>query len=729
MARVRLERRYLDRQRQGGEARPLTAHVARDTQPKFSPDGKTIAFISDRDGSPQVYTIPVEGGQPTPLTHHTAGYTLREWTPDGQTLLVQATRDHFWRHGERFFTINSQERSAEKLLFDDYGADGTLAPDGNRVLFTREGEQWWRKGYVGSRVAQVWLYDRAAQSFTKVLHRHFGSRWPLWKPDGKGFYYVAEDAHGANLNAYDPATQLHQPLTHFKEDSVVFPCIARDGSAIVFRHLFDLYRFDPATGKTARLDLWHNSDRAAKKTDQRLLTSASAVAFTRDGLEIALIAGGDLWVMDTELREPKQITRTPGEETSPLFAPDGQAILFATGTGDRFAIARATRQDDKRYWWQNQAFAVATLAEMSEVPSRFKLSPDGKRLAYVRGRGDLCVLDLDSKDNKLIFAGWDAPDFDWSPDGNWFVYAVFDDDFNRDIWLRRADGTGQPYNLSRHPFNEGHPVWSPDGKMIAFAGNRASGEPGASLGIVWLREEDEKTAYDRKLEKALEKMKGRLKAGEAMDDADELKKPASPTVVIDWNRLHERVKRITLGTGSASALFWSPDSKKLAFTGTYDGKPGTYAIDIGDDLTPKPLTTTAGANPVWLKKGNQIVWRVGGVPTSTPGTAATPPPAGASPTTPAAAPKGKGFGPKKGGGLAGDAQATPGAGGSFTFSARRRLTCPSAMPPSSTRAGGSCAISGTTATSATTTGTRCAASIARWRCRCPTSTALPPWCR
>jgi tricorn protease len=650
----------------GGEARQLTAHTARDTQPKFSPDGKTVAFISDREGSPNVYAIPTQGGIPKQFSFHTAGAALQDWSPDGKSLLIKATRDHFWRHGERFFLIRSSERSAEDLVFDDYGNDGTISPDGNKILFTREGEGWWRKGYKGARVAQVWLYDREAKSFTKLLHKDFGCRWPLWKPDGKGFYYVGEHAKGANLFDYDFATKASKPLTTFKENSVVFPAIARDGSRVVFRHLFDFYSLTPGKTAVAKLDIYHNADRAIKQSEIRVLNTAAAAAFTTDGLEIAFIAGGDLWVMDTELREPRRVTSTPGEEANPLFTADGQAILFTSNTGDRFAIVKAERKDAKKYWWQNQQFSTTPLINMTGAPTKLKLSPDGKQLAYVRGRGDLCVLDLDSKESRVVFAGWSDPDYDWSPDGKWFVYTKLDEDFNRDIWLMPSDGKGKPFNVSRHPFSEYDPVWSPDGKMIAFAGRRASGEPGANVCIVKLQvDDDERTARDRKLEKALDKMKGRSGPGDAKAP------PAkSSDVVIDFDRLHERVKRVSLGEGFANTLFWSPDSKKLAFTGTFEGKLGTYTIDIGDTMTPKALTPTMGARPVWLKKGNQIVWLVGSVPTSTPGVAA------AAPADPAPA-----VTPKKGGGKGGKfgpggGATAPAAGGGFTFSVRQDVDLP-----------------------------------------------------
>ncbi len=661
---------------QGGEARQLTTHPGKDAQPKFSPDGKEIAFVSDREGGAQVFVVPVTGGSPQQVTFHTAGHELQEWTPDGKSLLVKGVRDHFWRHGERFFTVPRAERGPEKLLFDDFGADGVLSADGRKILFTREGEPWWRKGYHGPRAPQLWMHDLGAKQFTKLVHKDFGSRWPLWKPDTTGFYFVQEHAKGSNLCSFDLANNATTPLTDFKEEAVVFPCVARDGSALVFRHLFDLYRLNPSTKELKKLDLWHSTDRPRAKQDRRVLTSATAVAFSQDGLEIAFIAGGDLWVMDTELREPVQITKTAEEETFPVFASD--TLYFVSGAGGKHAIWKAVRKDAKKFWWQNAAFDLAKLTTFDDVPSQLKLSPDGKTLAYVRGRGDLHLLDLETNKDTKLCASWSSPDYAWSPDGKWIVHSQNDSEFNLDVWVRPVDGSRKPYNLSRHPYNEGRPAWSPDGRWIAFAGQRASGDPGANVCIVALREdEDEKTERDRKLEKALEKMKGRTGgAGKFPKVGEEGKLPEKKAVevVIDFDRLHERVKRVTLTDGSAGSLFWSPDSKKLAFTGSFEGKPGTYTIDMGEKLTPKQLTATVGQQPVWLRQGSQIVWLVGGVPTSTSGVAApavtTTAPTPAPATTPIPKKGGGGFRP---GGAGGD---TPATAGAFPFSVRQEIDVP-----------------------------------------------------
>jgi len=634
----------------GGLARPLTLHEGRDSGPVFSPDGQAIAFTSDRQGAQHAYVVAAAGGAPRQLTSHSEGCRVQAWYPDSASLLVNAGRDHFWKHEERFFRIGVEKRGSEQLLFDDYGRNGSLSPDGKRLLFTREGVAWWRKGYRGSQASQIWLHEIGTKKFQKLVDEPTGARFPLWAPDGNRFYYVSGRSGAFNLCRRAIGGGQAKQLTHFDDDSVVMPCIAGDGKTIVFRHLFDLYRFRPETDQApTRLDIAVRADLVADKTQRRRLDKAEHVAFSDDGLEIAMIAGGDVWVMDTELREPRQVTCTPEEERDPAFAPDGKSILFASDAGGQSDLWKAERADNARYWWQNDEFRLTRLTNNVDVERDLRVSPAGTELAFVRGRGDLWLIGTDGAGERRLFESWSRPEFDWSPDGKWLVCALPDDQFNRDVWIWPIDGRREPFNLSRHPDNDGHPVWSPDGKAIAFTGRRLATE--TDIHFVYLaREEAETTSRDRKLRAAVEKIEkargkpggqppatkpadrkadektggGKQPAAEDKRDekAEEGRPPAAsqekrlPVVRIDFDGIHDRIRRVAISDTSEERLFWSHDSKKLAFTAKINGRQGTYTISPPTELTPKLLSTKSGDNARWISRGNQILWRVDGVPGS-----------------------------------------------------------------------------------------------------------------
>ena len=110
---------------------------------------------------------------------------------------------------------------------------------------------------------------------------------------------------------------------------------------------------------------------------RRVLNKATEVAFSKDGLELAVIAGGDVWVMDTELREPRQITNTPEEESEPVWS--GDALVFLSGKGGQEDIWQAKRADAKIYWWQNGQFNLKRLTNDAATEYNLTLSPDGGR--------------------------------------------------------------------------------------------------------------------------------------------------------------------------------------------------------------------------------------------------------------------------------------------------------------------------------------------------------------
>jgi len=621
----------------GGICKPLTRNPTRDKSARFSPDGKSLAFISDREGSNQVFTMPLLGDNPKQISHHTAGYALNGWHSDGKQLLVSSSRDHFWKHGERFFMLSLEERKSDHLIFDDYGSEGSLSPDGKKVLFVREGPAWWRKNYSGSQSAQIWMYDSETKKYYAILRHEKGCRSPIWKPDGKGFFYTGAQDGLFNLREYDIATGNDRKITNFTEDHVVMPALSKDGSTLVFRSLADLYSLKLGRNEAPqKISLFISTDFQPLKEERKVLSSATQVSFSSDGLEIAFIAGGDLWVMDTELKEPKQITATPEEEKDPLWSNDGNSILFIKDGGHSADIFKASRNDKTKLWWLNDKFNLEQITHDHEQKNDLTISPDGKSIAYSRLRGDLYISDISGTNPKKIVPSWNQAGYDWSPDSKWLVFSQYDNDFNRDIWILPIDLSRPAYNLSRHPDNESNPVWSPDGKMIAFSGKRSGGEE-IDIYYVYLNQEDDEVfSRERKLKKAIEKVeKARPKSksdAKVPDDNDKKvplvkdKKDDPITVTIDWNNLHKRIRRLSLPDSLETELFWSHDSKRLAFTGTVKGDRATYAYDfpIEGISTPKQISSRTGTQARWLKNGN-VVWLSGGLPASFSPGGTTPP--------------------------------------------------------------------------------------------------------
>lgn len=637
----------------GGQASQLTTDPAKDDEPVFSPDGESIAFVSERDGSPQVYRMTANGGQPVQLTFHTGAYSLEDWSSDGETLLTVGARDHHWKRPNRLLTVSAKKRSAEKLVVDAYADYGRLSPDGSRILLTREGMEWSRKGYYGARAAQIWLYDIKAEKSERLVDENTPCRSPIWKPDGSGFYFVRASTGSGNLWSYDFDGSKLTQLTRFEDDPVLFPTISRDGKTILFRYRQDLYSFKPNGDKQPKkIELTCDSD-AATSIVRRTLDGASSVTATEDGLEFAFAAGGDIFVMDTELKEPVAVTSTPYEEREPLFVDDGQQLMFVREHDGQVDIVSAKPTDSDKYWWQNTSFNITQITNDPATEHNLQRSPDGKHIAFIKNRGDLYVTDLKGENETLITSGFDSPNYDFSPDGKWLAWSAEDDDFNDEIWIAPVDGSREPFNVSRHPDDDWAPRWSSDGRILAFLGRRDAEE--IDVYYVFLKaDDDEETSRDRQIEKALKKLnaaRGKKEPskeksaeskeseskekesnekddGEKKDDSTKEEgdpkekatvpkageKSDLPTVEIDFDELPDRIRRISIPDSAERDLFWFGDGKTLAFQSKVNGSSGTYTIEIPERLSPKRLTSSTGVVARRLKDNKKVAWNSGKKP-------------------------------------------------------------------------------------------------------------------
>ena len=183
----------------GGDARQLTIHEAFDRSPCWSPDGRTIAFASDRFGDFDVFTVPARGGAATRLTFHSSNDFPTCFTPDGKSVVFTSTRLYSPESMlpttvlPQLYSVPVTGGRARQLLTTP-AESAVFSRDGKLVAYQdRKGyENYWRKHHHSSVTRDVWIWDVAAGSHRKLTNSPYEDRNPVFAPDGKSVYYLSE---------------------------------------------------------------------------------------------------------------------------------------------------------------------------------------------------------------------------------------------------------------------------------------------------------------------------------------------------------------------------------------------------------------------------------------------------------------------------------------------------------------------------------------------------------
>ncbi len=548
-----------------GEASPVDRHPAREAHPQFTPDGSRIVFSSDRTGSYQVFSMPSHGGDCIQHTFHSEGNLLEDISPDGTRALVRGLRDRSGVRNERLMVIDLQRDSRELMIFDAAGHSAQWSPDGKRLLFCRGGESFYRKGYRGSRAAQIWEYNIEERKFTPLVREETESLWPLWLPDGKGFYHVCGADGVFNLWLRKSGRQPER-LTFYQDDGVVTPAISADGSTIVFRRGFGVMICHPGSNQAAHpLELWTRETLPENAAMTRTFKGCDSADFTTS-LQPVFSVAGDLWRMESPEGGPVNITCTAEAEESPRFSPDGEWLYFLRDNGmdSRFFRARLVG---------GELHDEQPVTSGGRTKSQFLPSPDGSKIAWVEGTGDVFVAEANGGNPRRVLRGWSKPTYDWSPDGKWLAIAAEDRNSNRDIQLVRSSGKSPALNLTRHPAFEGSPRWSPDGRWLVFSARRS-----ASGKLEFWRIDFGKQGLPDSL---------------AEDDAARL---GGRAVVISTKGIEP------------TRPFWSPDSREIWFHSRKSANPVLYAVTVRDGKL-RTVIRRRGV-PIRHAANGALIWRV-----------------------------------------------------------------------------------------------------------------------
>lgn len=624
---------------EGGTARILQKSAGADTWPIVSPDGKRMVFLSNRSGAWHAYVANLaEGSVAQQVGFHSESERPLAWSNDGKRLLCSVWRDN---EGsvfdlDRLAWLPVDERGAEERLFDAPADAPSISPNGRYILFQQEGEDLYRKGTTGENVARIWCYDTETGAFWLMVKDATESRWPIWASDGKGFYYVSGRGGTGNIWYHEfPGSNEHQ-VTFFKGDGVIHPTLAKDADVMIFRQGLHFYSIDPtevpAEPKRIHLDAKDAQAFAQQRqTTRRVHDTLSnydeygALDATSRGLEFAFTTGGDLYVMDSVLREPHLVygdSRT--HERDCVFSKDGQRLYFFSDRGDNVALLLAEKTNPKHFWWENSAFHVRALIEDDVRRKMLSVSPDGRRMAWVESGSHLVIADMEATIIRRFPVVKNITAYDWSPDAEWVVATIEDDYSNADIWILPIDDvSAEAYNISRSFAWDGAPAWSPDGKIIAWVGNRP--DTGRTFFYVWLTRQEEEALKAQEYRKAIERMglsiTDRAEAVSILSatalkvpdpnspDYQHDQQPQKPKLPIDFDGLHERVHAVAIQ--DAGAPTFGTDSRRVLFPATINGKAGTYEIVLPNQLKPRFLTSTWGYPVGWFGDvgRERLIWR------------------------------------------------------------------------------------------------------------------------
>ncbi len=584
------------------QTKRLTIHQANDYLPKWSPEGKQIAFSSNRWGNDDVFVINAEGSRPSRITYRSSGDVLSDWTKDDQ-LLFETRRD--FRQVEwasETASVPAKGGTPSRLL-DAFGSSPVQSPNGRFIAYVKGSCRLAREAYKGSANRDIMVYDTKSGAFNQITTFEGQDFNPVWG-NNETLYFIS--ARGGKYNVYkQPLTTDGKPngvpegLTNFKDYGVMFLAISGDGAQLVMEQYNSIYTMPAFGGTPQKVALNIGSDYRFDPVEHKTFSSKlSDYAVSPNGKNIVLVVRGEVFITqnDKEKSRTVQITNSPSHEKDVAWLND-TTLLYVSDKGGNYDIFMVKSADAN----QTDLFLTLkrTATQLTTTPedeSNLVVSPDGKSIAYRTGRGGLKIGTISSKYkftvSTSLLSGWATPSgISWSPDSKWLAYSLSDLNFNNEIYIHKADNSRKPVNISMHPKSDVSPKWSKDGSKLAFLSNRNNGD--RDVWFIWLKKEDwNKTKQD--WEEDLEV---------AEDEKDKKDEKVEP-IQIDFTNIYNRITQVTSLPGDEGGLAIANDGEHLFFTA--DNGTGENDLQkIKWNGKKQESLTKGGVNPFGVSLGSK----------------------------------------------------------------------------------------------------------------------------
>lgn len=598
----------------GGEARQLTTHAAYDSQPIWSPDGKKIAFTSNREGSLDVYVISAKGGAPTRLTTNSGKETPIAFKDNDHVLfsanIMPTAQSNLFAFSQVYEV--STEGGRPKLYSVLPMENISINKNGQVLYHDKKGyEDAWRKHHTSPITRDIWMLDNG--KYQKLTTFKGEDRNPVWAADNQSFYYLSEQDGSFNIYRRNIASGKDTQITQQKKNPIRFLTSSNDG---LLCYGFDGEIYTVKEGaQPQKVSISITTDNDEPSLIRKVQSwGATEIALSPDAKEVAFVMHGDVYVTSTEYKTTKRITDTPQQERNLSFAPDGRSLVYASERNGVWQIFQAKIKNEKE---KNFTYSTEVEEEQltkTNVTSQYPAySPDGKEVAFYEDRATLRIINLKSKevhtvlDGKYNFSYSDGDIwFEWSPDSKWLMCNYIGNGGwnNTDIAVVKADGK-EVHNITDSGYSDSNGKWVLGGKAILFESDRAGYRSHGS----WGAEEDaylmflDLEAYDRfrmskeELELAeTNKDEKEKKADEKEEKKKENKKKKEEKtgkievdkvkpLELDFENCRDRVVRLTVNSSNMGDAIIDSKGEKVYYQAAFEGGYDLWCHDLKEGST------------------------------------------------------------------------------------------------------------------------------------------------
>jgi len=449
----------------GGIARRLTTHPGTEYFPRFSPDGKWIAFTGEYDGNQDVFVVPAEGGEPRRLTWYPGADQVVGWTPDGAKVLFRSRAEN--PQAWELFAIRTDGSESEKLPLGWASRVDMDAKSGlwafNRV--TSEGRTW--KRYRGGMATDIWVGDPKKGDFRKVGDFAGPQEFPMW--NAGQIYFLCDEGGTINIWSMNPDGTHRRRHTDFKDWDARWPTMSRDGR-IAFTLGADLEVFNAADESVRKVDVQIPSDRPLTRSRYPdAAETLTSFGISPKGDRLLVVTRGEVFTVPVKDGPTMPVTHGSGaRERGAGFSPDGTRLVYITDAPGEEEI----RTMDA---WGRGEPRVVKPAGASGWHFAPVWAPDGKRIAYADQTHTLYVMPAEGGAPKRVDHSDQSSitDYAWSPDGRWLAYSrAARTDYSSLCIYDTKDG--KVNTLTQGSTNDFGPAWDPEGRYLYFLSTRAT---------------------------------------------------------------------------------------------------------------------------------------------------------------------------------------------------------------------------------------------------------------